>query len=315
MLKKSFSAQDPEDSLKHFQKIRERDLSATKNPALKESWKLLEDANKTGRLDHMKFETYLGKEHLALMFKWIHGYPYGNVPDRKDVAALVTRSVRNDSGVGKALKLDLRGINLDAIGYYNAQDYVFQRPAHQPERLNPVSILDFGAGHGRQANLLSQEIRSGKVHYCAMDATPSCYLMQRLYFETLGLKVADYCDDPDIDRDTASANLTHVPSWRFDLLKDNSRDMVIAVQVLRELSKSMLNFALANFARVLKPGGALYVRDHIGSHNPNMVDQDQALLAHGFVPEWYPRWIDRKDVHGIPRLWRKADPQALFGGL
>jgi len=79
------------------------------------------------------------------------------------------------------------------------------------------------------------------------------------------------------------------------------------VQVLRELAKEMLLHALNFFARSIKTGGALYIRDHIGFHNVNQTDLDSLLRSFGFVLEWQPHVTDRVDVHGIPRIWRKAD--------
>ena len=294
--------------LEQFNRTRERDLARTSHVAFQESWKLLSDAKVNGRLQHMEFETFLGPDHLHKMFKWIDSFDYGNIPEREKVQDLTLKSKARDQELAKKFKIDAADINFENIGYYNAQDYVFQRPEHQPKSMNPKSILDFGAGHSRQANLLRDDIISGDVHYCAMDVTPACYLVQKLYLQSLGVDVQDYIDDK-------VSNLNHIPSWRFDLIEIDSIDMVIAVQVLRELSKPMLAFAMANFARVLRPGGALYIRDHIGFHSPNAADLDACLRAFGFVLEWQPHWIDRKHVHGIPRLWRKMDTEVMFGGL
>lgn len=84
--------------------------------------------------------------------------------------------------------------------------------------------------------------------------------------------------------------------------------MVCAVHVLREVPREVLLYVIPHFARVLKPGGALYVRDHISFHNPGGMPQDEVLAGHGLALEYYPAVRDGFDVHGVPRIWRKFDP-------
>jgi hypothetical protein len=69
--------------------------------------------------------------------------------------------------------------------------------------------------------------------------------------------------------------------------------------------------AVAAFARVTGPHGAIYQRDHLQFHDPNHMPVDRLLAAAGFVPEWTPQLRDRADLHGVPRLWRKLDPQVF----
>lgn len=313
---------DPADpaALDLFLGVAARDRAAHPVPDMAEAWKLRADARQNGRLDHMRFETFDGVAHLERMLLWIHGFRYGPVPGRAVLAPLVAQSLQADQAVCKAAGIDADKIDLANIAWYNAQDHHFQRVCPVPARLRPRRILDFGAGHGRQANLLRDGIASGDITYTAMDITPACYLVQRLYFRLLGLNVTDYIDletPPATPRDLAAlaapGSARHLPAWRFDLLARDSQDMVIAVQVLREMSKPALMVALGHIHRVLKPGGAFYIRDHVGFHNPNAVDLDAALAAQGFIPEWQSRLIDRQDVHGVPRIWRKPDMAAVLG--
>lgn len=307
---------DPDGALTVFRTIRESDLSDTELHAFAGSWQLLEDARRNGRLDHMEFETYIGVRHLTMMFDWIDHFDYGPVPGQVALAADIARGRKHDQQVAETLQIDVSGLNMDAIAYYNAQDHAFRTPPNRPARLTPHTILDFGAGHGRQANLLARRIADGDCTYIAVDATPACYLNQWTYFTASGFAVNDYLTaQNDWSITPQAGQVHHVPTWKMDLIGTGQVDEIICVQVLRELAKPMLGFALKQFARLLSPGGSLYIRDHIGFHNPSAVDLDQALMAHGFLPEWYPRWIDRKDVHGIPRIWRKPEVEAVLGAF
>lgn len=308
------------DALEQFAAIATRDREAGfAVPDPEAAWKLRADAARTGRLDHMRFGDFDGIDHLERMLRWIHGFRYGEVPGRDALAPLVARALEVDRAVCDRAGIETRDIDLANIAWYNAQDHAFQRACPVPKRLMPRRILDLGAGHGRQAALLRDEILSGEVVYTAVDVTPACYLVQHLYFSLMGLPVTEYLTQdpvgtaPDWQALAAEGSVRHLPSWRLDLLGRASVDMVIAVQVLREMALPALRDALRHIHRVLKAGGAFYIRDHVGFHNPSAVDLNAALAAQGFVPEWQPQMVDRRDVHGVPRLWRKPDPAAVFG--
>jgi len=260
----------------------------------------------------MRFETYDGPAHIRKFLKWIDDFDYGPFPSGTEIDRLSALSARRDFAALGRLEVASDGLRLDNIGHYNAQDFLFQRATPVPERNRITRFLDFGAGHGRMANLLAAE--DPGVAYTAVDATPACYLVQRDYFRALGLDLNDCLDRPDDWQPFGRpGTVDHLPAWRLQDLPEARFDMICAVQVLKELSHDMLAFALVQFHRLLRPGGALYVRDHIGFHNPSAVDLDSALARSGFVLEWRPWVIDRRDCHGVPRLWRKAEDAAVFG--
>ena len=105
-------------------------------------------------------------------------------------------------------------------------------------------------------------------------------------------------DDPDDPEPLAT--------WRFDLVPDASVDLACAVQVLRELPASTVQFALDHLRRVVRPGGALYVRDHVEGHDLTGLPTDDLIAEHGFALEFAPQVRDRLDLHGLPRLWRRV---------
>ena len=172
-------------------------------------------------------------------------------------------------------------------------------------------ILDFGAGHGRTANLALADTAMPVTTYIAVDAIPSTYLTQRAYFTGLQLQTLDYIDVPlDLFRQRLAAfndQVMHLPTWQLPLLPDASVDMVCCIQVLHELPRRLVDWAIGQFSRVLKPGGAIYVRDHHQFHHPNQMPVETVLSAKGFQIEFDPPWRDRADIHGIPRIWRRYD--------
>lgn len=275
------------------------------------SWRHLEKRLSEGALHDMGFTGFDGVPLIARMLRWIDRFEYPCTIDDPRLDNFATQILSGDAKALRTLGLDPASFNLPAVARYTAQDLFFQRlavPIARDDR--PRAVLDFGAGHGR---LVPFWIRDTETVYAA-DATPGPYLAQRLWARAHGCDVNDYIDAPETFVSRSGA-LNHLPSWRLDLIPTGDLDLVIAVQVLRELSKAMLAYAVAEFARMLRPGGRLYIRDHIGFHNVNAADLDALLTATGFVLEWRPHLVDRRDIHGLPRIWRRAEPKVILGGV
>ncbi|MEL7343313.1 MAG: class I SAM-dependent methyltransferase [Pseudomonadota bacterium] len=300
---------DPASELALFEAARARDAHFRMGFDWDASWAHLTKRLSEGALAEMGFDAFDGSPMVERMIRWIDHFDYPCPIDSHRLQALEDEALARDTRAVRALGLSPGDMNLPAVARYSAQDFWFQReavPLARGERLE--TVLDFGAGHGRQGTLW----QGTGATMIGLDATAGPYLAQRAYARALGWNVADYLDGLEA---WGAGVYAHLPSWRMDLIRDGSVDMILAVQVLREMTKPMLAFALDHFARVLRPGGRLYVRDHIGFHNVNAVDQDAALRAHGFAIEWRPHWVDRQDVHGVPRIWRKVEPEVVLGGF
>ncbi len=303
------------EMLSLFNKVQAQDHSFQSDLIWQESWRHLQKRLSEGALSEMAFYDFLGPAHLEKFMGWIDKIPYPDYIQAKSNTHLIEKALQRDIAVINKLGLDPSSIKHEAIALYNVQDFLFQRITPVTQEQKVKCFLDFGAGHGRQAVLGLCEFSEIET-FIAMDAIPASYLTQGLYYHALGLEVNDYLDNPlNFNLKSDAQTVNHIPSWRDDLIDDNRVDMVCAVQVLRELSKPMLLHALEFFARILKPGGALYIRDHIGFHNVNQLDLDALLLSFGFVMEWRPHVVDRVHIHGVPRIWRKADHNVLAGGL
>ena len=209
--------------------------------------------------------------------------------------------------------LDEAGIDFDfttyrSVGRANAQDFVFQNLYPCPERQAISRVLDFGAGWGRQSNLWSQQ-RSESLIMLAMEAVPQSYCVQNFYYAANDIPFQDYITFGELNISDDRPGIYHCPTWRWDLVPSNFFDLVICCQVLPELSPNLAHFAVQLFLQVLKPGGALYIRDHDQAFNPSGIDLNAYLREQGFVLEFRPHVIDRDEIHGIPRIWRKPEPR------
>ena len=204
----------------------------------------------------------------------------------------------------------LKDYNLN-VGLYNAQDYYFQNAYPVPERYSIKKILDFGAGYGRQANIWLQLHKN--IMYVGMDALPKSYCLQHLYYSQLNCNFYEYILNPHSFKINNKSNgIYHIPTWRYDLLPQSSFDLVICSQVLQEINRKLVKFMIEVFKKVLKPGGILYIRDTDSKWRPaHHLDLNSFLPKKGFVLEFKPHVIDGKDIHGIPRIWRKVDKEVI----
>jgi len=197
------------------------------------------------------------------------------------------------------------------VGRNNAQDYYLTHLYPVPERYKVKRLLDFGAGFGRQANLWTQ--LQDDLTLVSMDAIPKSYCLQHFYYSQSDYPLHEYALDPagfKVDMD--KKGIYHLPTWRTDLLPDNSFDMVMCVQVLPELGGKLVKHMIEEFYRILKPGGALYLRDNDEAWKPaHKMDLNYYLPDHGFDLEFRAHVINKEDIMGMPRIWRKQDPKVM----
>lgn len=307
---------DAPAALACFRSQQQHDRERLKFPDYLHRWLFMERLVQRGQRKELNFFEFDGPAHIQKFFRWIRDVRYG---DFFADPQLIEDAAANDSAVMRRYGLAVDEANIRAVALYNAQDYQLQRFYPVPERLRINRVLDFGAGHGRMANLtLKATGHKPATGFVAVDGIPSSYLTQNLYYKGLGLSVAEYLDRADetggfdVASLAQSHDVVHLPTWRMDLLPEAWFDMVCCVQVLKELPSELVPHVVAQFARVLKPGGALYIRDHPQFHNPNQMPIDDVLQANGFLAEFRPQLIDRRELHGLPRIWRKLDPRIFL---
>lgn len=223
-------------------------------------------------------------------------------------APLVSLSREFDARVFSALGRGIPNELYDKhIGQWNADDFYYANAYAVPDRQKVRTLLDFGAGYGRQLNLWHQKIEN--LRYIAIDVIRKPYLCQSAYFDFFDLPLNEYVLDPSGFGVRDAAGVYHLPAWRWDLIPDNSVDMILAIMVLPELHADTLYRTLDQFQRVLRPSGGLFVRDHgLVVKSANTEDIAAALAKRGFVLEFRPYVKDQSDLRGIPRVWRMRDP-------
>ncbi|HTB07967.1 MAG TPA: class I SAM-dependent methyltransferase [Bacteroidia bacterium] len=257
------------------------------------------------------FYSYNGPQDLVKWMGWFDVNFTTYLPDSL-TGPLINKSFETDKRIINELGLKFEFPNYAASsGINNAHDFIYPQFYPVPERQKIKTVLDFGAGCGRQANLWATS--SDDMTYVGMDAIPNSYCLQHLYYSHLGVKLYDYMDNPEIfSFDSNKKGIYHIPTWRYDLLPDGYFDMVICVQVLQELNTTLVETMLTQFHRILKPGGMLYIRDHATKWQPaTKLNIDKYLSRNGFTLEFSPYTIDPEDVHGIVRIWRKNDPRII----
>lgn len=218
------------------------------------------------------------------------------------VTALVLESLRRDGLVSDwpdgPLPMDIR----------NAEDVRFQDPYPRPPRWRTRRILDFQPGCGRQLNIWCQDV-PGLV-YVMMESDESAYIVQADYAQRANvLPLHDYVAQPRGFAVEDRSGLYHIPTWRFDLLPAGFFDLILCVDALPGLPPRLVRHMLPLFHRCLATGGGLYIRDT--APESGEPDQDALLAQLGFVLEFRPYLFPGEDIHGLPRLWRKADPRRL----
>jgi len=300
----------PRLEFERFSSIMERDRATFIPEDALTKWLHADQLFARGERKNMNVYGFEGLVHLQKFFRLAGERNVGDwLPDDRKIE-LVEISAARDRLCAERLKIEIGDSDILNVAANNAQDYIFQRMYPVLDSQLPRIVLDFGPGYGRTANLAFGDLGSATRKLVAVDAIPACYLVQRLYYRGLGLTVADYIDEDgefDYRRAFDIHQVIHLPTWRMDMIPTASIDLICAVQVLKELYGTALVHVLKEFARILKPGGALYVRDHVQFHRPNQMPIDEMLSVNGFVIEYRPHVKDGIHVRGIPRLWRKYD--------
>lgn len=286
----------------------------------KSSWLSADRLRARGQRNEMGFHAFESSAHIKKFFNWLRSTKLVDPLPADAKRPLCEKSTENDKRVCDYFHLDIPTDAIENVARYNAQDYLYQRIYPMPEDCSIRTILDFGAGHGRMANLalLGPSVLDRASTYIAVEGISSTYFTQHFYWKALGLKVWDYMEaiGPDLNeiemqKIMSQHDVIHIPTWRLDLLPENSVDMVTCVQVLKEPPGILLPHIPNEFPRICKDRDAIYIRDHIQFHNPNHMPIDAMIQASGFTLEFSPQLKDRVEIHGLPRIWRKFD-SALF---
>jgi len=171
--------------------------------------------------------------------------------------------------------------------------------AGQPIR----ALLDLGTGTGRMLELFAADIERG----LGIDLSLDMLAFARARLDRAGLK---HC------------SVRHGDIYNLALPRD-SFDVVIVHQVLHFLDDSAR--AIAEAARVLRPGGRLLVVD-FAPHDLEFLREEHAHRRLGFAPETVTQWIEAAGLEFVRQetlppgpegkiavsLWLARDPRVVF---
>lgn len=172
----------------------------------------------------------------------------------------------------------------------------------------PEVAVDIGGGWGRLGMAwMAVECRSVAV----VDSIEQPYILQNAYLRSIpGVAFQELLeqDQPEIDL-SSFQGVSHFPFWKLHRVKSHTVDVVSAIQVLREVNRSMIVFLVNELRRILKPGGIFYVRDNDPLYREACIHNIQVseyLLEQGFELVLYSPLVQGRDIHGIPRifLWK-----------
>jgi len=149
------------------------------------------------------------------------------------------------------------------------------------------AILDFGCGCGRMTRWLS-DLSRPQIHAC--DYNP---------------ELAEWCD----------ANLGFVRVRTTDLnpplpYGDGSFDFLYAYSVLTHLSTELAGQWLAEFRRLVRPGGLIWFTVHGESYRDRLLPEEKVQFDAGEVVVWLPE-IEGTNLCGA--YWPKRSVENMLG--
>ena len=204
--------------------------------------------------------------------------------------------------------------NIKCHSLARIQDYCVIRKFIKKKK---IEHLDFGPGLGGNA---VYSLRLLGANYTGIEAHHWSYEIQRLFFRALILKKEKYLDFLSLESlavdetkykyfaNSSEFNIKQIPSWHFDIIKNNSKDLISATTCLNEINTSGIIYFLYHADRVLKKDGYLYIRDSAklkpSRHNIDYDNLLTNLFGYSLVKD-YRNLKNRKDIFALPRLYKK----------
>jgi len=221
-----------------------------------------------------------------------------------DALKKLIAEAHSDPALPEARREWLASYDVQPLACYTAIDDLFQTLTGRRIR----TVMDFGSGIGRQAYLWSH-LRSDVKLY-SVDAIESLYLLQsESYRRLFGSRLVEYFTAPDFGSSVAAARedaVIHLPTWRLASIPDGSVDLLICVQVLQELRATAIPPLLAEFRRMVRPGGLIYIRDKEFWTPTHKIRIGRSLLSDGWRLVFRYTGEEGTEIAGVPRLWVNA---------
>ena len=226
--------------------------------------------------------------------------------------------------------LDKEKWKKEAIGqaHMRCQDYAFIK-TYAKDLKKGCHHLDLGPGLGSHA---IYSLKALEANYTGIEAQTHTYKVQRLFFRYLISKLQitsqknfGFYDCVDAEtfgltweeikkniKNDNSLKIKLVPSWMFELVPDNSVDLVTATMMLNEIPTAAILWLFSNCTRVMKKGSYFYINDNNKQKNEkelkpfrNIMDYDKFLTQLGFIEVKRMNMENIVNYRGSPRIYRK----------
>jgi|TARA_Y100000294_G_scaffold178031_1_gene206615 hypothetical protein len=219
------------------------------------------------------------------------------------------------------------GINGHAL--MRCQDYAFIKTYAKNLKKEGCNHLDLGPRLGGAA---IYSLKALEANYFGIEAQPHVYKIQRHFFRFLASKfqttnksLSSFFDCVDAEtfgltweeigkhiKSQDSLGIKLVPSWMFELVPDNSIDLVTATFMLNEMSLAGILWLISNCTRVMRKGSYFYINDNNKQKDEKKLkpfrvsmDYDKFLTKIGFKEVKRMNMINRVNYRGSPRIFIK----------
>jgi len=194
--------------------------------------------------------------------------------------------------------------------FVNTLDYQLITTITKNTRKEKIErILDFGGGYGREANLFTQHYDCKE--YTIVEAIEDSYVVQSSYLKMATDNVLeDFSFNEslfgDLNFKSDQKQINHLMTFEMDSIPDEHYDLIICSNVLNEITGYVFAYVIKQFARILKKGGVLYIKDHgLYDQVGHRYYDYEVLESLNFVLEYRPFVVDFKDIWTVPRIYRK----------
>lgn len=125
------------------------------------------------------------------------------------------------------------------------------------------TVLELGGGYGRNAFVTLK--LNPHLRYVAVDIPPALWVaeeyLSQLFPERRIFRFREFRHFGDIEGEFANSNLAFLLSSQLEALPAASVDLILNISSLHEMRKNQIEYYFAEFDRVLKPGGHLYIKE------------------------------------------------------
>jgi hypothetical protein len=226
--------------------------SSLKKALIKDSWHL---GDKAGRIGHPFTWADTGSKPLITSLdpydSLLHFFCMYYVKKKTPKYILTSKYVSYYKKISKTFNdswdfffknLRVKKINfIESQSTARAQDLSFIKKYSKLKK--NINYLDVGPGIGGMYPTLKNEYN---IKYYGVEAVPMTYFVQKMFLNYLASKensnVLDVCELEkylnilEIKKKIKKSKICLVPSWHFNLIRDNSIDLVSAMFMLNELT-------------------------------------------------------------------------------